>query len=373
MTHYHQNSNVREYEKASPEEQREFDEEVKDSIFAYKNYLKLGKDDAEALHTLIAPYANRDEAPKGYESMEEFYEDISFASYYTIQSEKEAREGGVDFAMNFYQDLLNSKKFDYQDSKNDKSDLDALQEKQEKLYSSYKNWLKALENMDESQIINLVERVESKNPILKNFNAFNYKNVMQYLIKNKTLEQKEALFKNATYNGYSMFAEVLVKGIQKDKDYQENKDEISTFVCDCLVGDAYGEEKHRFPNAVVANVGNVKYTKLLNQDSVQRVISNLLDVGSVFNAEMVIVSNGKTEYSLDFVLACQDQLQEQLSKKEDWEGICAKSFFNQLFTSMDVGERIKWLDCEQLTPAVYETLREGVDKEVFKVDEEKEF
>ena len=55
MTHYHQNSNMIEYDNASIEMQHATDEKIRSSIDSYKNYFYLDKEEVKALHDLLAP------------------------------------------------------------------------------------------------------------------------------------------------------------------------------------------------------------------------------------------------------------------------------------------------------------------------------
>ena len=99
MEHYEQNSSGIDYDNMSTERQQAVDNESKKSIDAYKNYAKLSKDDVRFLHYYLAPYLKENEMPNGYKSLEDFYSDVSYASYNTILSEQDARKEGVNFSL----------------------------------------------------------------------------------------------------------------------------------------------------------------------------------------------------------------------------------------------------------------------------------
>lgn len=136
MKHYAQNSELISYNELPAKKQERIKENAKASIYALKNYYKLNEQDVKKLHNLLAPYLDEAEIPEGYSNQEDFYKDISYVSYHTILSEKEARDEGKEFAnsilLNIYFNTDSREEKDFISNERWAINIDA--EKENKLY-----------------------------------------------------------------------------------------------------------------------------------------------------------------------------------------------------------------------------------------------
>lgn len=322
MMHYSQNSNLYEYEKMSIREQRQVDEQLKESVDAYMNYHRLTKEDLKVLKAISAPFVGEDIVPEGYKTQEEYFEEISSATYFTLKSELEAREEGVDFALSLFKcfEKIGNKpsqslKFNFMNLKYSR----AFDRKEyEKLQREYDDFSENF-NADEEMLLKIVKKVESKSDKLKKFNSRNYLSALNFLIKDKSLEQKKTLLQNAIFNGYNYFADVLIDSIQNSLEYKENRKEISSFVRDCLMGSAYGYKKLVLPYKSFYS----DFSSILTQEDFEKVVVETLKISS-YNATSLLHGRNVRTFSPEALLVCQKCLFKTKQKKEELEKTAPK-------------------------------------------------
>lgn len=358
MTHYFQNSKMLEYDALSAEEQQLVELRMKNLIDSYKNHVKLDKKDIKMLHKLLAPYLGENELPGGYVNLEDFYYDISFASYYTALFEKEARDGAFEFALKVYQKFLDSKynlsmfgQFEFKKFfATEQNNNDEEFVKYKVLYDKFSEMYR----LDEDKILEVVKRIESDDKTLKNIDITSYDLVLRFLIKNKTIEQKESLLKNAIFNGYQNFALVLVDSMQNDIEFKVNKNNISNYVKNCLTGNLYAELNFSPKYKVCC----VDYSEILNQNDYEDVVVNLVKNDLLSAKCFVCFSEKTTSFSLESLLKCQQNIfRNNYEERMDYDKRCnIILFFEELFKHVKIDDKIKYLKSKKLKPDIIELL-----------------
>lgn len=337
MTHYHQNSNFVEYETLSADEQQKIDKGLKESIDAFKNYFYLDRNGIKTLTDLIVPYRGGFNVSE--ERLDEFYDVASYASYYTVLSEKEAREEGVDFALSFCENLekRNRKVGDFEYKKSyineQRSDIRYQYVRNKKIVDNFSTYF----NIDSELLLKIVGDVESKEGALKYIDKNDYLVAMKFIIKGKTKEQKQELLRNAIYNGFSQFARVILDSFQKDIDFKANKDNLSKYVGDCLTGEAYENADFKLNS----NICTIDYSKILNQKDFERVVTNVMQK-KPNNARDFFKGKSSQSISLDSILKWQEHLYDKMNS--------SKTYFESKFdvsSASDLPDDIFNLDGDQ--------------------------
>ena len=296
---------------------------------------------------------------------------MSFSSYYTIQVEKEAREEGVSFALDFYQRLEKfiskkmGKKFFNAKLYNDKISLEISQKYNVISYGMRKKTIdefSSIYNLDTDQILKIVERVESKNASLRDINNTNYEIALRFLIKNKTMEQKKSLLKNFIYNGFNRVTSVITELMENDLDFKSNKEEISTFVSDCITGKAYDGPDFKVNHCICF----VDYSKLLTQNDFEKVIKKVVRDNAYDAKRLITFSSNIKTFSLESLLECQkhtfknersgNSSLDDFNLNSGFGSRCEKLFYEALFTQVKIADKIEYLKSGKLKPEVYDIL-----------------
>lgn len=368
MMHYYQNAVSIEYEKLSPQQQISIDEGLKQTIFAYKNYYKYNEIEIEVLHDLLAPFLKEKEKPIGYRTLEDYYKDISYASYFSIRSEQEARESGYDFSLSIF-NLMNDKLInDYRKTfsllffnrKNQKSKLleyDKSKIFSEKRYVSneYKINLYKMQvfsnnySADEDKILKIVSKYESEN-MFDNYSTnfiFAYKRALAFLISDKTLEQRMSLLKNAIFNGYCEFSKILIDSMSNDINFVQNKNQISRFLHDCFTGKEYGKGAIRFPK----DVYKINFSPLLNKIDFDDIINNNESYNMTYMVDFV-TANSYAFYSIESFSKYQELALKNI--------ISPGTFFVETFKSLSIEQKVELLFSNQVNQNFIRTLIKSI-------------
>lgn len=340
MQHYAQNSELISFNELPAKKQERIKENARNSVYSYKNYFKLERKDVQILHKLLAPYLKLDEILEGYSNQEDFYKDISYASYHTILSEKEAREEGKNFANSI---LLNV----YFDSSNreDKSFIafermlvNINGEKENKLYDEnvfklgqFKNKYSASEDI----IIEIVKRLEGDNKQGK-LEFSEYLWALIFLITDKSLKERESLLKNAMFNGFNNFEEVLIYSIQNDINFNKNRDKISTIIIDTLTGTEDDKNYKTLPISAY----KCDFLNVLGDENFYKLIQKLIKFNARGAANLIEFSN-LINFSNDLILKYQQDI------KRD-KNLSDKIFFRTVFEKISIEQKLEILKSGKL-------------------------
>lgn len=372
MEHYDQNSHLIEYDKMSVEEQSDIDSESKKSVDAYKNYFKLREEDVKVLHDLLSPYLKDNEIPKGYSSLDDYYADVSFASYSTILSESDARKEGASFSVSVLNDLekngspVSGGLFSFFNFFNKKKDeISSWFLTKEKLKQNYvmdkdrrftdfnKNLMNDFAQIytaDEKTILDIVEKVESKNGALKELNTYEYSKALAFLVRTKTLEQKKALLKNAIFNGYNRLINVLTNSISNDVDFKKNKEDISNFTMNCLNGKEYDGKNLNSKYAYAFN----DYSKILKPEQFEQLIGEKLKINAL-TAKSLITFSDYSDFSMNSIMSYQ-----KTAKKLGKNG---EIFNKALFSQVKIERKMELLESGQIDKESFETIKNSIKQD----------
>lgn len=339
MEHYRQNSDMLEYDKMSPEQQVLANENSREYIKSFKNYFRLKEDDVEIFHKLFAPHLQKDEIPQGYETLESFYQDVSMSSYFTITAEKNARKEGYYFSLRLYELLLNHKQtISHEQAYGESEQLYIdfgndlrLNSQREKILSKF---LEEHNIDDENKILEVVEKVEGSNKLLREIDSEKYRNVLNYLMSKKTLKQKQSLLKCAVDKGYELFISSIVESMGREIDFKSNYNETSSFVRDCLIN--YAKE-----NSVFYNSYRVNYSNLLTQKDLESVITNALISNNGSSAKQIVQYNDMENCSLSSLVNFQKITRARKGNEifMDRDDV----FYERLFNHMKIEDKIAFL------------------------------
>lgn len=372
MEHYDQNSHLIEYDKMSVEEQSDIDSESKKSVDAYKNYFKLREEDVKVLHDLLSPYLKDNEIPKGYNSLDDYYADVSFASYSTILSESDARKEGASFSVSVLNDLekngspVSGGLFSFFNFFNKKKDeISSWFLTREKLKQNYvmdkdkrftdfnKNLMNDFAQIytaDEKTILDIVEKVESKNGALKELNTYEYSKALAFLVRTKTLEQKKALLKNAIFNGYNRLINVLTNSISNDVDFKRNKEDVSNFTMNCLNEKEYAGKNLNSKYAYAFN----DYSKILKPEQFEQLIGEKLKI-SALTAKSLITFSDYSDFSMNSIMSYQ-----KTAKKLGKNG---EVFNKALFSQVKIERKMELLESGQIDKESFETIKNSIKQD----------
>lgn len=295
MEHYEQNSKRIDYDNLTAEEQQKVDQKSFETIQSVKQYFTINEESMKKLDSLLFPYVdresieNRDKIYEKYtntkkgldpQSEKDFYNFITYAAYYTILVEKEARDEGLEYVDFLFKELTKDKKLlsnlnllhllneaeSYVSSESEKerncynSDVHASGEIRRELYS-----------LRHHDIMSLAEAIE-KDINSENVNPdVNYSSILQYLLQDKYYEQKLYLLESMIYHGFTFAMGVTCDSIVNEGEFKANKKESSAFICNCLIGKAYEKAKEPMSNKSF----NFNYSKLLTQEDFAKVICAL--------------------------------------------------------------------------------------------------
>ena len=151
---------------------------------------------------------------------------------------------------------------------------------------------------DENKILEVVEKVEGSNKLLREIDSEKYRNVLNYLMSKKTLKQKQSLLKCAVDKGYELFISAIVESMGREIDFKSNYNETSSFVRDCLIN--YANE-----NSVFYNSYRVNYSNLLTQKDLESVITNALISNNGSSAKQIVQYNDMENCSLSSLVNFQ--------------------------------------------------------------------
>ena len=345
MKHYHQNAIMIEYDKLSVEEQSKFDQKMKESIDAYKKYFILSDSGLRRLVDVdLSEYLP--EIP--ISEYGELVGDMRVASYYTIQSEYEAREAGCSFAVDFFKELGLSERSPEisglrRDNKNERLIYEAKKRKVDRFNEIY--------NLELTEIIRLVKELESDSYWF----CLGANDALRFLIKDKTIEQKRILLKNAMFHGYTKFLTILIDSIVKDADFKKHKDEISKLISSYLLGkDPYkGVLSDNFQ--LTTEHFKVDYSKVLNQADLENII--IQTFGKKDFADLLVLYADIKEYSSDMILKCQEIAMQRPIEKSKW-------FFERLFKKATLTTKYKYLQTCELVPEIKEILECSIERDI---------
>lgn len=360
MEHYRQNSAMIEYDKMSPEQQRQVDEYSREYIDSYKYYFKLSKEDVETFHKLFTPNIKGNEVPAGYSNLESFYEDISFSSYYTIVAERNARKQGNIFLLGMYELCENRKKMQLRGMNIDNLDLFDEQAEDKDDLKYYLEYKKLLENFldehiagDDDKILEVVERIEGENKLLAEIGVDKYSRVLNYLLKTKTLQQKQSLFSVSINKNYRFLTMCLIDSIHRGIDFKSKHNEISSFVRDSLLDyDNKSEEDLR-------NMYGMDYKLLLKNEDIEKIIIKALERNETEIANIFMSYNNKENYSLGFLLQCQE-----ITRMRNGDNTLSEDdtcFYHNLFAIMSPEEKISYLKWDAVDYKVREQLKTNLN------------
>ena len=372
MEHYDQNSHLIEYDKMSVEEQSDIDSESKKSVDAYKNYFKLREEDVKVLHDLLSPYLKDNEIPKGYSSLDDYYADVSFASYSTILSESDARKEGASFSVSVLNDLEKNGSpvsgglfsfFNFFSKKKDeisswfltreKLKQNYVMDKDKRFTDFNKNLMNDFAQIytaDEKTILDIVEKVESKNGALKELNTYEYSKALAFLVRTKTLEQKKALLKNAIFNGYNRLINVLTNSISNDVDFKRNKEDVSNFTMNCLNEKEYAGKNLNSKYAYAFN----DYSKILKPEQFEQLIGEKLKIDAL-TAKSLITFSDYSDFSMNSIMSYQ-----KIAKKLGKNG---EVFNKALFSQVKIERKMELLESGQIDKESFETIKNSIKQD----------
>ncbi len=246
MRHYYQNFLTINYNEMKKVNREYIDEKSYEAIKSFDNYFAPKDEDIKNMLDYLEPFMDKKIRYESDESKNKHIEKISFAIYYSLYAEQEAREAGNDFAEQIIDYVLKSDKVDeegkyyfgyFKDWANRKKyQLNvSLRESKHQINAFNTNFEKiSLEN-----ILNIVNDFEGPQFKSKSMDIGQYKLMLRLLLKPKSLEEKKVLLKNAIYYGYSQFIGILTDSISHDEYFKEEKQNIDDFCFSCLIGDAY--------------------------------------------------------------------------------------------------------------------------------------
>lgn len=222
LTHYKQNSKVKNFDKLSKAEQEEILTDGSNVYASYKNsFGYLSEEDIKFLYDNFAPSML---IPEKYGNEKNFLKSMTYAAYLDVQYEQHARIQGIEFLkkfINIYR-KINFNFFDTIDAieKFVEANLDELDCQIEMLEFSG-NLHSIFENTSNS-IIKKLKLLESD----VSFKSDNYIIPLKYLLKNKPLNEKIELLKGAVLNNIASLGNVIVDLIKQDPEYEKNKIKI---------------------------------------------------------------------------------------------------------------------------------------------------
>lgn len=353
MKHYSQNNASKKFNFLPEEQKNLIDQAILDSINSYQYDFKLDKDELKSMHDMFAPYLKDAEIPQGYSSIDLFYEDVSYATYYTQLIEREARDAGTVLGKQIL-DLVQNSKFANKDLKKWAS-LNTYQisfnnKWNEKLFSEENEILKKFESKFSTSMQTILKFVDEMETSMSIFNdgpnsngenkLFIYRRVLEVLLKDKTLEQKQELLKNAIFNGNIVFLDCLNTAIMRDPKYKENKLQIGEFTAGCLMGNGYGSK-----DDIDLKSYYYDYSTLLTNEQYNNVIRSCLKGSNFRHAKNLIsYSERKFNFSAEDMLQFAAQVpinyntDRPKSQKEEWQVIDLKAFYNSAISIMSPDE-----------------------------------
>lgn len=340
MKHYAQNSELISFNELPTKKQERIKENARNSVYSYKNYFKLERKDVQILHKLLAPYLKLDEIPEGYSNQENFYEDISYVSYYTILSEKEARDEGKEFAnsilLNLYFNTDSREEKDF--ISNERWAINSDGEKENKLYDENISKLGQFKNKysaSEEVIIEIVKRLEGDNKQGK-LKFSEYIVSLLFLVNSKSLEEKISLLKNAMFNGFNNFEEVLIYSIERDINFNKNRDKISTIIIDTLTGTEDDKNYKTLPISAY----KCDFLNVLGDENFYKLIQKLIKFNARGAANLIEFSN-LINFSNDLILKYQQDI------KRD-KNLSDKIFFRTVFEKISIEQKLEILKSSKL-------------------------
>lgn len=340
MKHYAQNSELISFNELPTKKQERIKENARNSVYSYKNYFKLERKDVQILHKLLAPYLKLDEITEGYSNQENFYEDISYVSYYTILSEKEARDEGKEFAnsilLNLYFNTDSREEKDF--ISNERWAINSDGEKENKLYDENISKLGQFKNKysaSEEVIIEIVKRLEGDNKQGK-LKFSEYIVSLLFLVNSKSLEEKISLLKNAMFNGFNNFEEVLIYSIERDINFNKNRDKISTIIIDTLTGTEDDKNYKTLPISAY----KCDFLNVLGDENFYKLIQKLIKFNARGAANLIEFSN-LINFSNDLILKYQQDI------KRD-KNLSDKIFFRTVFEKISIEQKLEILKSSKL-------------------------
>ena len=361
LEHARQFLKVKEFDKLSAEEQRSISYAAKKTVEEYKKYYTLNEPSIEAIGRVLRPdlflddgmFSNRD-------FLKKFCEDLSFAHYYTLYSEKEARSAGARFEKS----ILTKLKLNFFD---DQEFVDILNKERErcefnidrsnKIYSDKMEFINSntgFYTVDIEKILKIANDYESLGKGNKEDDDLGkyYSNVMEHLIKGKNLEEKLMLLKGSIVNNYPLLGYTIIDSLEKGVDFKSNKDVISRFIFDC-----YAEEpKREIEKSVFDSFSEKGYcygldlNKVMNEQDIKNLVEEKLKQGCPNDAFVLVDINCKNmAFSFDDIKKYQGALEEnseELFKKHGFDDFNKKveaMFFKGIFDKVPFEEKIEML------------------------------
>lgn len=343
MKHYAQNSELISFNELPTKKQERIKENAKASIYALKNYYRLREQDVKKLHDLLAPYLDEAEIPEGYSNQEDFYKDISYVSYHTILSEKEARDEGKEFAnsilLNLYFNTDSREEKDF--ISNERWAINSDGEKENKLYDENISKLGQFKNKysaSEEVIIEIVKRLEGDNKQGK-LKFSEYIVSLLFLVNSKSLEEKISLLKNAMFNGFNNFEEVLIYSIERDINFNKNRDKISTIIIDTL---SSNKDINSLKNSPVSD-NRYKFLNILGNENFEILMQKMIKTNPLGASYLALDEefNKYFSYSNNLIFNYQKEITRD-------KNLSDKIFFRTVFEKISIEQKLEILKSGKL-------------------------
>lgn len=283
LRHWKQNCLAYKFSTLDIETQQKFDGTIHHFMDDFTNKTKLSSKNYEKLADFLFPYYQDTLEDENITDL--YFEIIEHGAYLNLAHERDARQGGmefVDFLTNEYckHPLLDDKQKvvyinNFKDIKKHFERTNNYENEVLKMFADFENAFNASkeEILELAKQYNNIFNIEfSQN--LNDIDPLTYSRALKILIKDKTLEEKREMLKNAIFNGYSILANNLITSIVEDKDYQAYKEKIEEDIYKYLIKSSLNDSTLDYGLTSISY--NMNYKKILSEKMLMEILEKLI-------------------------------------------------------------------------------------------------
>lgn len=285
MQHWMQDCAKAEFNKLSHADQQNYEEGIKRALeeFGGGNKSLLQGAEYQELREALAPYLEEDLIPEAYRGNPAgYFKAINFAGYLNVWYEKEARQSGADFVNTMVSLWKENGKLDEKgialldnELKKANDAIDAQKKIDDNYIAHFKEFEDAIK-IETENLLKIVEAQEGQGANSTFLRPAAYQYCLNIFLRDKTLEEKRELLKNAMFNGYKAFGKELISSIKADPEYAQHKEEISGEIVGYLKNMSLGDPVND-NEKLKAESYQIDYSSILSKDDCFNIVMALFE------------------------------------------------------------------------------------------------